>query len=103
MAKDKLGFVCIDVRDGMPLSVREENSASDDGVNMGSIVLGMIPILCWFAAVTLLPLAIFAAAVLRAVKAFRNEWFKLPVIGDFAEKQAGMPPLARPARKILSP
>ena len=32
---------------------------------------------------------IFAAAVLCAVKAFRNEWFKLPVIGDFAEKQAG--------------
>ena len=35
MPKDKLGFVCIDVRDGMPVSVREENSTSDDGMNMG--------------------------------------------------------------------
>ncbi len=35
VAKDKLGFVGIDVRDGMPLSVREENSTSDDGMNMG--------------------------------------------------------------------
>ena len=35
MAKDKLGFVCIDVRYGMPLSVREENPTGDDGMNMG--------------------------------------------------------------------
>ncbi len=34
MAKDKLGFVRIDVRDGMPLSVREENPTRDDGMNM---------------------------------------------------------------------
>ena len=58
-------------------------------VSMGlSIVLGMIPILGWIALI-FLPFLIFAAAVLCAVKAFRNEWFKLPVIGDFAEKQAG--------------
>ena len=58
-------------------------------VSMGlSIILGMIPILGWIALI-FLPLVIFAAAVLCAVKAFRNEWFKLPVIGDFAEKQAG--------------
>ena len=35
MAEDKLGFVCIDVRYGMPLSVREENPTGDDGVYMG--------------------------------------------------------------------
>ena len=58
-------------------------------VSMGlSIVLGMIPIIGWFALI-FLPLVIFVAAVVCAVKAFRNEWFKLPVIGDFAEKQAG--------------
>ena len=32
MAKSKLGFVCIDVRDGMPLSVREEEPTGDDGM-----------------------------------------------------------------------
>ena len=35
MAEDKLGFVCIDVRNGMPLSVREENPTGDDAVYMG--------------------------------------------------------------------
>jgi len=34
MAKSKLGFVGIDVRDGMPLSVREENATRDDGMDM---------------------------------------------------------------------
>ncbi len=58
-------------------------------VSMGlSIVLGMIPLLGWILLI-FLPLVIFVAAVLCAVKAFKNEWFKLPVIGDFAEKQAG--------------
>ena len=35
MAEDKLGFVCIDVRDGMPQSLREEDPAGNDGVDMG--------------------------------------------------------------------
>ena len=58
-------------------------------VSMGlSIVLGMIPVLGWIMLI-FLPLVIFVAAVISAVKAFQNQWFKLPVIGDFAEKQAG--------------
>lgn len=58
-------------------------------VSMGlSIVLSMIPILGWIG-LFFLPLVIFAAAVLCAVKAYQNEWFKLPFIGDFAEKQLG--------------
>ena len=58
-------------------------------VSMGlSIVLGMIPVLGWIMLI-FLPLVVFVAAVICAVKAFHNEWFKLPVIGDFAEKQAG--------------
>ncbi len=39
MAKDKLGFVCIDVTDGMPLSVREEDATGDDGINMRNRVI----------------------------------------------------------------
>ncbi len=35
MAEDKLGFVCIDVRYGMPQSLREEDPAGNDGVDMG--------------------------------------------------------------------
>jgi len=53
-----------------------------------SIVLLIIPIIGWI----LLPfveLGIFVAAVICAVKAFQKEKFKLPVIGDFAEKQVG--------------
>ena len=34
MPKDKLGFVGIDVRDGMPPSVREENPTGDDRMDM---------------------------------------------------------------------
>lgn len=52
-----------------------------------SIVLGAIPIVGWI----LLPfvsLAAFVIWVLCFVKAFQNEKFKLPVLGDFAEKQA---------------
>src|SRR3989304_3712160 len=53
-----------------------------------SIVLLIIPIIGWI----LLPfveLGIFVVAVICAVKAFQKEKFKLPVIGDFAEKQVG--------------
>ena len=52
-----------------------------------SIVLGMIPILGWIM-LLFLPLVIFVAAVMCAVKAYQKEKFKLPLIGDFAEKQA---------------
>lgn len=52
-----------------------------------SIVLGMIPILGWIL-LLFLPLGVFVVAVLCAVKAYQKEKFKLPIIGDFAEKQA---------------
>lgn len=53
-----------------------------------SIVLGMIPILGWIL-LLFLPLGIFVVAIICAVKAYQNEKFKLPVLGDFAEKQVG--------------
>jgi uncharacterized membrane protein len=52
-----------------------------------SIVLGMIPILGWLLLLLLTP-AIFIVAVICAVKAYQKQQFKLPVLGDFAEKQA---------------
>ena len=49
-----------------------------------SILLGWIPIIGW-----LLLLGIVALWFVLVYKAFNKEMFKLPVIGDFAEKQAG--------------
>ncbi len=52
----------------------------------GHIVLGVVPFLGW----VILPffsLAIFVVAVICAVKAYGNQEFKLPVIGDLAAKQ----------------
>lgn len=51
-----------------------------------SIVLSAIPILGWIVLILLTP-AVFIVAVVCAVKAYQNEKFKLPVLGDFAEKQ----------------
>jgi uncharacterized membrane protein len=51
-----------------------------------SIVLGMIPVLGWIL-LLFLPFAVLAVAIVCAVKAYQNERFKLPVLGDFAEKQ----------------
>ena len=35
-------------------------------------------------------LCIFIAWLMCIIKASKGEWFKLPVIGDFAAKQAGV-------------
>ena len=52
------------------------------------MVLGFIPILGWIALI-FLPFLMFVLWVICFVKAFQNQWFKLPIIGDFAEQQAG--------------
>ena len=52
----------------------------------GHIVLSMVPVIGW----VILPffsLGIFVLAVICAVKAYGNNEFKLPVIGDLAAKQ----------------
>lgn len=53
-----------------------------------SLVLGMIPILGWL---LLLPfqLAVLILWIFLMYKAFNREKFKLPVVGDLAEKQVG--------------
>jgi uncharacterized membrane protein len=53
-----------------------------------SIVLSLIPILGWII-LAFLPLIVLAVAIILAIKAYNKAWFKLPVIGDIAEKQAG--------------
>ena len=57
-------------------------------VSMGiSFVLGMIPILGWIV-LLFLPFAMFVVWIICFVKAFQHQMFKLPILGDFAEKQA---------------
>jgi uncharacterized membrane protein len=53
-----------------------------------SIVLTFIPILGWIILI-FLPLVAIGVAIYCAYKAYNKERFKLPVIGDMAEKQAG--------------
>lgn len=53
-----------------------------------SFVLAVIPILGWII-LFFLPLVILVVAIVCAVKAYNKQWFKLPVIGEIAEKQAG--------------
>ncbi|MCL5093584.1 MAG: DUF4870 domain-containing protein [Patescibacteria group bacterium] len=49
---------------------------------------GAIPFIGWMIAILIWPLNLILW-ILLMVKAYQGEKFKLPVIGDFAEKQAG--------------
>jgi uncharacterized membrane protein len=55
-------------------------------------IIGHIPFLGWAAAVLLVPLMSLAGFVIWLIlvlKAYQGQMFKLPIIGDMAEKQAG--------------
>jgi len=56
-------------------------------VNIVSTIFGMIPFIGWMIAL-FVPLGLVLVWALVAFKAFSGERFKLPVIGDLAEKQA---------------
>lgn len=53
-----------------------------------SVVLGLIPILGWIIGI-FWSLGVLILWLVCIFKALNKEMFKLPVIGDFAEKQAG--------------
>lgn len=54
---------------------------------VGHTILFMIPVVGWIIA-PFFGLAIFIVAIIAAIKAYQNQMWKLPVIGNFAEKQA---------------
>ena len=59
---------------------------------LGAVVIGMLfsgTLVFGILFARLIQLAIFAAWVFLMYKAYNNEQFKLPVIGDIAAKQAG--------------
>lgn len=51
-----------------------------------SIVLGFIPVIGWIGTLLLGPISLVLWIVMM-FKAYKGEWFKLPVIGDMAEQQ----------------
>lgn len=51
-----------------------------------SFVLSVIPFIGWMIAFFITP-AYFILWIYLMVKAYQNTWFKLPFVGDFAEKQ----------------
>lgn len=53
-------------------------------------VLGMIPIIGWFILLPLFGLGVFILWIIVIIKALKGERFKIPVIGKFAEQQAGI-------------
>jgi len=58
------------------------------GIFVLNIVLGFIPILGWIAG-SLISLVCLILWVFLMYKAFNNEEYELPVIGDLARKQVG--------------
>jgi len=56
----------------------------------GLMIIGFIPVLGW-ATLLLWPLVMigmFVVWLIALLRAFKGEWFKLPVIGDIAEQQS---------------
>ncbi len=50
-------------------------------------IVGFIPFIGWFISALIGPLGLILWIVLM-VKAYKNEMFKLPIVGDIAEQQA---------------
>ena len=56
------------------------------GIFIANVILGFIPILGWMAGL-LLSLASFILWIVLMWKAFQGEMYKLPYVGEIAEKQ----------------
>jgi uncharacterized membrane protein len=59
-------------------------------IEIGLIVLRMLPFIGWFTWIlrSLVGLGLFILWIICLIKAFNGERFKIPFIGDLAEKQA---------------
>ena len=55
------------------------------GLTVISIVIGVIPLLGWLVS-SLLSILALVLWILLMIKAYQNVWFKLPLVGDLAEK-----------------
>ena len=59
------------------------------GLFVASWILVWIPVLGWMV-LMIAQLAALIAWIICMIKAFQKEYFKIPVIGDFAAKQVGL-------------
>ena len=55
-------------------------------LGLASIILGFIPVIGWII-LAILPLATFVLYIFMLMKAYKGEWFELPVIGKIAMDQ----------------
>ncbi len=52
-------------------------------------IFGLIPVIGWLISVLLIPVMFLgnvALVIVLIVKAYQGQWFKLPVLGDYADK-----------------
>jgi uncharacterized membrane protein len=64
----------------------------DVGLSILSVMLRLLPMVGWMVMAVVWPLyslAILALWLLLVIKAYQHQIFKLPIVGDLAEKQAG--------------
>jgi uncharacterized membrane protein len=64
----------------------------DVGLMIISSILHLIPVIGWLITAIMWPLyalAVLALWLILIIKAYQNVMYKLPIIGDLAEKQAG--------------
>jgi uncharacterized membrane protein len=65
----------------------------DIGLAIISSILHLVPVIGWFVVALMWPLyslAVLALWLLLVIKAYQHQIYKLPVVGDLAEKQAGV-------------
>ncbi|MGA2904750.1 MAG: zinc-ribbon domain-containing protein [Candidatus Korobacteraceae bacterium] len=65
----------------------------DIALTIVSGILHLVPVIGWLITTLMWPLyglAILALWLLLVIKAYQHEIFKLPIVGDLAEKQAGL-------------
>jgi len=78
-----IALVIVNVIVGVIVGAAASAAGSAGGIL--SLIVGLISILIW----AVFPLLFLAALIFAAIKAYGGNWFKLPVIGNMAEKFAG--------------
>ena len=81
-------FVLIEKKDRDVRFHAYQSVATFAGLFVLGVVAGFVPFVGWIVSALLGPLS-FVLWIVLMVKAFQGERFKLPLVGDWAEEQAG--------------
>jgi len=79
-------FLIIEQKDSFVRFHAMQSTITFGGLFVLNMVLWWIPILGWLLGILLFPVSLVLWIVLM-IKAFQGERFKLPIVGDIAEKQ----------------